>query len=225
MSRSPRWIVPEVGARKPVSRLNSVVLPAPLGPTSAWTLPSATSRSTPLTAAKPRNSLVSARVRSSAVEGAEPCGTAAACVLLCTDASTVVGSSGMLRDRTGETLGPVRGQEVLQTDTRRRIVGPGPHILRATLTGWRRRDAEARLLELLAAGASAADIAAVDADPVLRDLALQVRAVTDCAGDASRSSRRSSRPPRTWPRWATPRWSSRPSSGAPAPSSAPTSPT
>ncbi|HEU5242752.1 MAG TPA: GAF domain-containing protein, partial [Ornithinibacter sp.] len=38
---------------------------------------------------------------------------------------------------------------------------------------------EARLLELLAAGASAADIAAVDADPVLRDLALQVRAVTD----------------------------------------------
>ena len=38
---------------------------------------------------------------------------------------------------------------------------------------------EARLLELLAAGASAADIAAVDTDPVLRDLALQVRAVTD----------------------------------------------
>ena len=38
---------------------------------------------------------------------------------------------------------------------------------------------EARLLELLATGASAADIAAVDADPVLRDLALQVRAVTD----------------------------------------------
>lgn len=38
---------------------------------------------------------------------------------------------------------------------------------------------EARLLALLAAGASAADIATVDADPVLRDLALQVRAVTD----------------------------------------------
>lgn len=38
---------------------------------------------------------------------------------------------------------------------------------------------EARLLELLASGAPAADIAAVDADPVLRDLALQVRAVTD----------------------------------------------
>ena len=38
---------------------------------------------------------------------------------------------------------------------------------------------ESRLLELLAAGASAADIAAVDTDPVLRDLALQVRAVTD----------------------------------------------
>ena len=38
---------------------------------------------------------------------------------------------------------------------------------------------EARLLELLATGASAADIATVDADPVLRDLALQVRAVTD----------------------------------------------
>ena len=40
-------------------------------------------------------------------------------------------------------------------------------------------DQESRLLELLAAGASAADIAAVDTDPVLRDLALQVRAVTD----------------------------------------------
>lgn len=38
---------------------------------------------------------------------------------------------------------------------------------------------ESALLELLAAGASAADIAAVDADPVLRDLALQVRAITD----------------------------------------------
>jgi hypothetical protein len=38
---------------------------------------------------------------------------------------------------------------------------------------------EARLLQLLAAGASAAEIAVVDADPVLRDLALQVRAATD----------------------------------------------
>lgn len=55
------------------------------------------------------------------------------------------------------------------------------HICRpATLTAMATTATqEARLLELLAAGASAADIAAVDADPVLRDLALQVRAVTD----------------------------------------------
>src|SRR5690606_38077 len=45
-----------VGARNPVSRLNCVVLPAPLGPTRACTLPSATSRSIPSTARNPRNS-------------------------------------------------------------------------------------------------------------------------------------------------------------------------
>ena len=48
-----------VGARNCVSRLKQVVLPAPLGPMSAWIVPRRTRRSTPLTATKPRNSLVS----------------------------------------------------------------------------------------------------------------------------------------------------------------------
>ena len=55
-------IAPDVGVRKPVSRLNSVVLPAPLGPTRACTEPAATRRSTESTARKPENSFVSPRV-------------------------------------------------------------------------------------------------------------------------------------------------------------------
>ena len=62
-SSSKTVIVPAGGLRKPVSRLNRVVLPAPLGPTSAWTPSLATSRSTELTALKPRKSLVSPSVR------------------------------------------------------------------------------------------------------------------------------------------------------------------
>lgn len=64
VSTRPRMTtLPAVGLRNPVSRLNRVVLPAPLGPTRACTLPSATSRSTPSTARNPRNSLVSPRAR------------------------------------------------------------------------------------------------------------------------------------------------------------------
>jgi len=67
MSWSAKTIVPDVGVRNPVSRLNNVVLPAPLGPTSACIVPSRTTRSTSETARKPRNSLVSARVSSRGV--------------------------------------------------------------------------------------------------------------------------------------------------------------
>src|SRR5215831_1661019 len=41
-----------------VRRLKHVVLPAPLGPISAWIVPRVTFRLTPLTATKPANSLV-----------------------------------------------------------------------------------------------------------------------------------------------------------------------
>src|SRR6266496_5962903 len=55
---------PRVGVRKCVSRLKHVVLPAPLGPISAWIVPRRTARLTSLTATKPLNSFVSARVSS-----------------------------------------------------------------------------------------------------------------------------------------------------------------
>src|SRR5688572_30055941 len=50
---------PRVGCRNLVRRLKQVVLPAPFGPISAWMLPRFTARSTPFTAKKPPNSLVS----------------------------------------------------------------------------------------------------------------------------------------------------------------------
>src|ERR1044071_1556512 len=53
---------PALGSRNLVSRLNTVVLPAPFGPISAWIVPRRTCRSTPRTAAKPRNSFVRPRV-------------------------------------------------------------------------------------------------------------------------------------------------------------------
>src|SRR5215510_3049285 len=54
-------MVPRVGGRNLVRRLNTVVLPAPLGPIRAWMAPSRTERSTLLTATKPLNSLVRPR--------------------------------------------------------------------------------------------------------------------------------------------------------------------
>src|SRR5437764_3510878 len=53
---------PELGSRNLVNRLKTVVLPAPFGPIRAWIVPRRTLRSTPRTAAKPRNSLVRPRV-------------------------------------------------------------------------------------------------------------------------------------------------------------------
>src|SRR5688572_8169689 len=64
ISRSKISTWPAEGLRKPVSIWNSVVLPAPFGPTRAWTSPSRTWRLTSLTARKPRNSLTRLRVSS-----------------------------------------------------------------------------------------------------------------------------------------------------------------
>src|SRR5258706_7407387 len=64
MSAPLKWMLPRVGLRNWVSRLKQVVLPAPLGPISAWMLPRRTFRDTSCTATKPLNSLVKPRVSS-----------------------------------------------------------------------------------------------------------------------------------------------------------------
>src|SRR5207245_10137557 len=72
MSRSLNRMRPRVGARKWVRRLMQVVLPAPLGPMSAWIVPRRTRKVTLFTATNPRNSLESpsvSRMRSSAISG------------------------------------------------------------------------------------------------------------------------------------------------------------
>src|SRR5579864_6119345 len=55
-------MAPEVAGRNRVSRLKTVVLPAPLGPIRAWMVPRRTRRSMPSTATKPWNSFRSPRV-------------------------------------------------------------------------------------------------------------------------------------------------------------------
>src|SRR5262249_31790133 len=73
ISRPLKRMRPRVGARKWVRRLKQVVLPAPLGPMSAWIAPRRTRSRTPFTARKPRNSLVRSsvsRMTSSAISGA-----------------------------------------------------------------------------------------------------------------------------------------------------------
>ena len=62
MSSLLKKICPRVGVRKCVSRLKHVVLPAPLGPISAWIVPRRTESETSLTATKPLNSFVRPRV-------------------------------------------------------------------------------------------------------------------------------------------------------------------
>ena len=62
MSWPLKRICPRVGIRNLVSRLKQVVLPAPLGPISAWISPRRTRRLTPSTATNPLNSLTSPRV-------------------------------------------------------------------------------------------------------------------------------------------------------------------
>src|SRR5574337_753931 len=61
-SSPSRITVPAVGTRKPLSRLISVVLPAPLGPISAWRAPAAMASETSWVATKPPNFFFSARV-------------------------------------------------------------------------------------------------------------------------------------------------------------------
>src|SRR2546430_11275493 len=51
-------MLPEVGSRTPVIRLNVVLFPAPLGPIKAKIVPQSTSKLTSSTAAKPPNFLV-----------------------------------------------------------------------------------------------------------------------------------------------------------------------
>src|SRR5512137_596981 len=57
-------MLPLVAARSPDSRLMSVVLPAPFGPSTACSLPRSSAIATPLTAARPPNRRVNARVES-----------------------------------------------------------------------------------------------------------------------------------------------------------------
>src|SRR2546427_722065 len=74
ISRPLKRMRPRVGARKWVRRLKQVVLPAPLGPMSAWIVPRCTRSLTSFTATKPRNSLVSpsvSRMTSSAISGGQ----------------------------------------------------------------------------------------------------------------------------------------------------------
>src|SRR5213593_2961978 len=74
ISRPLKRMRPRVGARKWVRRLKQVVLPAPLGPMSAWIVPRRTRSLTSFTATKPRNSLVSpsvSRMTSSAISGGQ----------------------------------------------------------------------------------------------------------------------------------------------------------
>jgi hypothetical protein len=61
MSSPLNRIAPEVGAMNRVSRLKTVVFPAPFGPMSAWIDPRCTRRSTPATAQNPAKCFLSAR--------------------------------------------------------------------------------------------------------------------------------------------------------------------
>src|SRR5215468_6988551 len=58
MSRPNSAIDPPSGASSPVIRLNSVVLPAPLGPMMRRRSPGSTARSTPLVTRRPPNDFV-----------------------------------------------------------------------------------------------------------------------------------------------------------------------
>src|SRR5579862_1623785 len=64
MSLSPSVIRPRVGRSNPVSRLTSVVLPAPLGPISPTASPAPSSRSTSESASTPSNARETPRARS-----------------------------------------------------------------------------------------------------------------------------------------------------------------
>src|SRR5579883_2725407 len=67
MSRPRKRIVPASGAKPPVSWLTSVVLPAPLGPISAWISPCCTSIETLSVASRPPKRFTSLSVASSSL--------------------------------------------------------------------------------------------------------------------------------------------------------------
>src|SRR5262245_54870829 len=58
MSRPSNTRRPALGASTPVTRLNSVVFPAPFGPITAWMAPASTESATSATAVKPPNDFV-----------------------------------------------------------------------------------------------------------------------------------------------------------------------
>src|SRR5258708_7805874 len=64
MSRPNRAIEPASAASSPVIRLNSVVLPAPLGPMMRRRSPGSTARSTPLVTRRPPNDFVNPLIAS-----------------------------------------------------------------------------------------------------------------------------------------------------------------
>src|SRR5881396_1857882 len=68
MSRSPSQIPPACGFRNPLTTLNSVVFPAPFGPSTPTISPGFTARSTPSSAAIPPKCSVTSRVRRSVCE-------------------------------------------------------------------------------------------------------------------------------------------------------------
>src|SRR5579883_1045591 len=65
MSRPSKWMVPESGRTLPVSWPTSVVLPAPLGPISAWISPASTSIETSSVATRPPKRFTRLEVESS----------------------------------------------------------------------------------------------------------------------------------------------------------------
>src|SRR5262245_42705790 len=69
MSRPSSRIRPSVGRKTPVRRLLSVVLPAPLGPISAWRAPRSIASDTPLVAIVPSKRFSSPTVSSTAAIG------------------------------------------------------------------------------------------------------------------------------------------------------------
>src|SRR5262249_53200349 len=67
MSRPSNTMVPESAKCAPAIAFRSVLLPEPLGPIRPWNVPAWTSMSTPSSARKVRNVLVTPRISSSAM--------------------------------------------------------------------------------------------------------------------------------------------------------------
>src|SRR2546425_13023913 len=96
---------PGPGREKPVTRFTSVVLPAPLGPISEWTVPAATVRSTSATAWMPPKATQRSSTTSSGRPGpgagrdAKPAGAPAGAQALGTPADGAAAARGGCRQR------------------------------------------------------------------------------------------------------------------------------